>query len=114
MSFCSVGGVETTLDTLHHQGTINNVNLICLPDLPLILRTGFTTALAAFTMTFFIVGVIAAARRNYNATVTTYNNAVMMFPGNMFAGMLGYQTLPVLEATAAERENISAKELFNN
>lgn len=57
---------------------------------------------------------IAAARRNYNATVTTYNNAVMMFPGNMFAGMLGYQTMPVLESTAAERENVSAKELFNN
>jgi LemA protein len=57
---------------------------------------------------------IAAARRNYNSTVTTYNNAVMMFPGNMFAGMLGYQTLPVLETTASERENVSAKELFNN
>ncbi len=57
---------------------------------------------------------IAAARRNYNASVTTYNNAVMMFPGNMFAGMLGYQTMPVLETAAAERENVSAKELFNN
>ncbi len=57
---------------------------------------------------------IAAARRNYNSTVTTYNNAVMMFPGNIFAGMLGYQTLQVLETTAAERENVSAKELFNS
>ena len=57
---------------------------------------------------------IAAARRNYNSAVTTYNNAVMMFPGNMFAGMLGYQTIAVLETAAAERENISAKELFNN
>ena len=56
---------------------------------------------------------IAAARRNYNTSVTTYNNAVMMFPGNMFAGMLGYQTIAVLEAVAAERENVSAKELFN-
>lgn len=57
---------------------------------------------------------IAAARRNYNSSVTTYNNAVMMFPGNMFAGMLGYAPMPVLEAAAQERENISAKELFNN
>jgi LemA protein len=57
---------------------------------------------------------IAAARRNYNATVTTYNNAVMMFPGNMFAGMLGYQTMPVLETAAEERENVNAKELFNS
>ena len=57
---------------------------------------------------------IAAARRNYNATVTTYNNAVMMFPGSIFAGMLGYQTMAVLESTIEERKNISAKELFNN
>jgi LemA protein len=57
---------------------------------------------------------IAAAKRNYNATVTTYNNAVMMFPSNMFAGMLGYQTMPVLETAAEERKNISAKELFNS
>lgn len=57
---------------------------------------------------------IAAARRNYNASVTTYNNAVMMFPGNMFAGMLGYQPMAVLETAAEERKNVSAKELFNN
>jgi len=56
---------------------------------------------------------IAAARRNYNAAVTSYNNAVMMFPGNMFAGMLGYQPMTVLAATETERENISAKTLFN-
>jgi LemA protein len=57
---------------------------------------------------------IAAARRNYNASVTNYNNAVMMFPGNMFAGMLGYQTIEVLATAEEERKNISAKELFNN
>lgn len=57
---------------------------------------------------------IAAARRNYNASVTTYNNAVMMFPGNMFAGMLGYQTMQVLATAEEERRNVSAKELFNS
>lgn len=57
---------------------------------------------------------IAAARRNYNSSVTTYNNAVMMFPGNMFAGMLGYQPIAVLETVEEERKNVSAKELFNN
>lgn len=57
---------------------------------------------------------IAAARRNYNASVTTYNNGVMMFPGNIFAGMLGYQPMQVLETAAEERKNLSAKELFNN
>ncbi|TKC12872.1 LemA family protein [Pedobacter polaris] len=57
---------------------------------------------------------IAAARRNYNSSVTTYNNAVMMFPGNMFAGMLGYQPMQVLAAAEEERKNVSAKELFNS
>lgn len=57
---------------------------------------------------------IAAARRNYNSTVTTYNNAVMMFPGNIFAGMLGYTPMPVLASTEEERKNVSAKDLFNS
>jgi LemA protein len=57
---------------------------------------------------------IAAARRNYNASVTSYNNAVMMFPGNMFAGMLDHQTIAVLETAAEERENVNAKDLFNS
>lgn len=57
---------------------------------------------------------IAAARRNYNASVTNYNNGVMMFPGSIFAGMLNYQPIAVIENTAEERKNISAKELFNS
>ncbi|MFC0779815.1 LemA family protein [Flavobacterium sp. HJSW_4] len=57
---------------------------------------------------------IAAARRTYNAVVTDYNNAIMMFPGNLFTGMLGYTKIDVLETPEEERKNISAKELFNN
>jgi LemA protein len=57
---------------------------------------------------------IAAARRTYNSAVTDYNNAIMMFPGNMFAGMLGYTKIEVLATPEEERKNISAKELFNN
>ncbi len=57
---------------------------------------------------------IAAARRTYNASVTDYNNAIMMFPGSLFAGMLNFQPIAVLETAAEERKNISAKELFNN
>lgn len=57
---------------------------------------------------------IAAARRNYNSSVTVYNNAVMMFPGSMFAGMLNYQTIAVIENTTEERKNMSAKDLFNS
>ena len=57
---------------------------------------------------------IAAARRTYNASVTDYNNAIMMFPGNMFAGMLNYFPMPVLATAEEERKNVSAKDLFNN
>ncbi|MCZ4224177.1 LemA family protein [Pedobacter rhodius] len=57
---------------------------------------------------------IAAARRTYNAAVTDYNNAIMMFPGSMFAGMLNFQPITVLTTAEEERKNISAKELFNN
>ncbi|WP_421945640.1 LemA family protein [Pedobacter sp.] len=57
---------------------------------------------------------IAAARRTYNSAVTDYNNAIMMFPGNMFAGMLNFHPTPVLATAEEERKNISAKELFNS
>ncbi|MCD0487436.1 LemA family protein [Pedobacter sp. MC2016-14] len=57
---------------------------------------------------------IAAARRNYNASVTAYNDAIMMFPGNIFAGMMNYQPINVIENTVEERQNISAKDLFKN
>ena len=56
---------------------------------------------------------IAAARRTYNAVVTDFNNAIMMFPGNLFAGMLSYTPIEVLATAEEERKNISAKELFN-
>ncbi|MFC3561293.1 LemA family protein [Pedobacter jamesrossensis] len=57
---------------------------------------------------------IAAARRTYNSSVTDYNNAIMMFPGSMFAAMLNFQPMTVLETAQEERKNISAKGLFNN
>jgi LemA protein len=57
---------------------------------------------------------IAAARRSYNSAVTDYNDAIMMFPGSIVAGMLSYQPKVVLSNTEEERQNISAKTLFNN
>lgn len=57
---------------------------------------------------------IAAARRTYNAAVTSYNDAIMMFPGSIIAGMMNYQPINVLANTEEERKNISAKELFNS
>ncbi|WP_029281752.1 LemA family protein [Pedobacter sp. R20-19] len=56
---------------------------------------------------------IAAARRTYNAAVTDYNNSIMMFPGNLFAGLFNFYPVTVLTTTEEERKNISAKDLFN-
>ncbi|ALL08533.1 LemA family protein [Pedobacter sp. PACM 27299] len=56
---------------------------------------------------------IAAARRIYNAAITDYNNAIMMFPGSIFAGMLNYTEKPVLSISETDRSNINAKDLFN-
>ena len=57
---------------------------------------------------------IAAARRTYNSAVTDYNNAIMMFPGNMFAGILNFQPMVVLATAEEERKNVSARDLFNS
>lgn len=56
---------------------------------------------------------IAAARRTYNAVVTDYNNAIQMFPGNMFSGMMSLTTKEVFAANEAERSNVNMKNLFN-
>ena len=57
---------------------------------------------------------ISAARRAYNAAVTDYNNSVETIPTNIVAGILGFKRMPVLETPEHERENISAKKLFDS
>lgn len=57
---------------------------------------------------------LAAARRTYNSTVTQYNNTVEMFPTNVMARMMNYERKAVLTIPEAERENVSARELFNS
>lgn len=57
---------------------------------------------------------ISAARRAYNAAVTAYNNAVEKFPSNIFAGIFGYKRREVFVIPETERQNISAKALFNS
>ena len=56
---------------------------------------------------------ISAARRAYNAAVTSYNNAVEMFPTNVFASIMNYQQKKLFEITEAERQNINVGDLFN-
>lgn len=57
---------------------------------------------------------IAASRRAYNGAVTSYNNAIEMFPSNIIANFLNYQPKNVFEIPEEQRENISAKEMFDN
>jgi LemA protein len=57
---------------------------------------------------------ISAARRAYNSAVTEYNNAFESFPGTLFAGMLHFDHKKPFEAKPEERENVSAKVLFNS
>ncbi|HHP7243202.1 MAG TPA: LemA family protein [Elainellaceae cyanobacterium] len=56
---------------------------------------------------------ISAARRFYNSAVTNYNNAVEMFPTNIFANMMNYRRKHVFEATETERRNVNVRNLFN-
>ncbi len=57
---------------------------------------------------------ISAARRSYNASVTDYNNAIEMFPTNIFASMMGYKRKTLFEITEAERKNVDVNALFNS
>lgn len=56
---------------------------------------------------------IAAARQSYNTSVTSYNNAVEMFPTNLMATMINYTTKPLFEAVGLEKDNVKARELFH-
>jgi len=57
---------------------------------------------------------ISAARRAYNAAVTSYNNASEMFPTNMLASMMNYKRKQVFEISEAERKNVDVKDLFSS
>jgi len=48
---------------------------------------------------------IAAARRNFNGSATDYNNGVQMFPANLLAGILGFETRALFAISDAERQN---------
>ena len=61
-----------------------------------------TTAQQTFTE---VEGHISAARRFYNAAVTSLNNAVEVFPGSMIAGWAKVKAMPFyeVEETAARQ-----------
>lgn len=55
---------------------------------------------------------ISTSRIGYNNTVTSYNNAIEMFPSSFVAGLMGLLRKPVFEVPAEERKNANVKELF--
>ncbi len=56
---------------------------------------------------------ISAARRFYNAAVTEYNNALEMFPSNLVAGYMRYESQSLFVTPAEERSNINVGNLLN-
>ena len=51
---------------------------------------------------------IAAARRFYNAAVTSLNNSIEIFPGNLFAGFAKASPMPFYETDAASKVLVDA------
>ena len=52
---------------------------------------------------------IQRARRYYNATARDVNNAVEVFPNNLFAGMLGFRRMGYFEVEEAEKQNVKVQ-----
>lgn len=50
---------------------------------------------------------IQAARRFYNGNVRDFNTAIEQFPGNLFAGMLGFKAFEFFEAAEQEKQNVT-------
>ena len=55
---------------------------------------------------------IANARREFNETVRDYNTTVRRFPGNIIAGMFGFDTKPYFEASEGAEKAPDVKDLF--
>ena len=56
---------------------------------------------------------ISAARRFYNSAVTDYNNGLEMFPSNILASYMKYQSKELFVTPAEERNNVNVGELLN-
>ena len=52
---------------------------------------------------------ITNSRKYYNGVVRIYNNKVEMLPSNIFAGLFGYRSKAMFEASANERENVKVE-----
>lgn len=50
---------------------------------------------------------ISTARTAYNEKVKTYNTGIRSFPGNIFAGMFGFEKAEYFEVSAADSEPVT-------
>jgi LemA protein len=57
---------------------------------------------------------IAVARRDYIDAVLVYNTAIRRFPGNIIAGMFGFEKQPQLEIAPESRETPEVEFDFDN
>ena len=57
---------------------------------------------------------ISAARRGYNAAVTTFNNYIEMFPASIIANMRKDKPQLLLEIPKAEQKEININQLLKN
>ncbi|WP_321285822.1 LemA family protein [uncultured Sunxiuqinia sp.] len=56
---------------------------------------------------------ISASRRAYNASVTSYNNIIQMFPANIIAGIRKDKIEPLLDIPKTEQKDVNINQLFN-
>jgi LemA protein len=55
---------------------------------------------------------IAAGRRFLSSSITQYNNQALVFPSNMLAALFGFKAHQWEQASAAQRQNVNAENLF--
>lgn len=57
---------------------------------------------------------LAAARRTFNAAVTSYNVSLQTFPSSLFASALGFTSRELFVADEKKREDVDMKKLFGS
>lgn len=60
-----------------------------------------------------IEDLISAARRSYNASVTSYNNKIQMFPASVIAKFRKDKQEQLLEIPQAEQKEVKVQDLLN-
>ena len=57
---------------------------------------------------------LSASRRSFNSAVTSFNNALEMFPTNLMASMMNLSKKDLFTIPEFERQNPNVKNLFNS